>query len=100
HCGGVDEKWPIRSRARGQRHSIQCRAERVLAPRRTDGLDKPRFENVRERPSDGDRTRHPVQLFERMVPTNHAILEIQHDEAVVEGLQYILVELAQAIELV
>ena len=35
-----------------------------------------------------------------MVPSDHAILEIQHDEAVVERLEDVLVELAQPIELV
>ncbi len=63
------------------------------------GLDEARVEDVAEATAHGGGGRHAVELFERAVPPEDAAVRIRDDQPVVERLQDVVAELAEAIEL-
>ena len=58
-----------------------------------------RVEQTIERLAERVRARDAVQPLERLVPPDHAIVEAHDQQPVVERLENVLVERAQAIEL-
>ena len=66
------------------------------APRRTAR----RTPRPARRPDRRRAARHAVQRFERAVPAHDPVVEVEHQQAVVERLEDVLVELAHPIELV
>ena len=83
-----------RSRPARQRHAIERRAKRVVALRGVQGFDKRPVEDIRELSTNRAGARHAVEAFERAIPAHDPLVDVEHHQAIVEGFEDVLVELA------
>ena len=101
HDGGVDDqrlaaRWR-RAPVSGIRDSVAPSgvSRRAARSASTNGASKTSSSGA----ADGVGARHAVELLERAVPADDAVVEVDHQQAVVERLEDVLVERAQPIEL-
>jgi hypothetical protein len=72
---------------------------RRVAPRRAQRLDERRLEQLVEAPRRRLALRHAGERLHRRVPPHYPIVQVEHEQAVIERLDDVLVEGAHAIEL-
>ena len=82
-----------------QRQTRQRRPVGRVAPSRANRLSELRVENIAQRPPDRVAPRDAVQLLQRRVPPDDPVVEVDHEQAVVERLENVLVERAHPVEL-
>ena len=97
--GDVDEQPRGIVLTSGERHTEERRAARVLPPLGAQRLDERRLEHVGQQSIDGVNPGHAVEGLERAIPADDPLGAVEHDQAVLERFEDVLVELAQAVEL-
>ncbi len=98
HDGDVEQQPVVGRAMRDQRDPRQRRAVGRITQGPGHGFHETRVEDVTEPAAHGGCGRHTVELFERAVPPEDASVRIGDDQPVVERLQHVVAELAQAIE--
>ena len=100
HRRGVHEERFVGGAAACERHPVERRTCRVIPAGGAERLHELVVEDLHERPAHGRRTRDAVQLLEARFHRTMRSLRSSDDQAVVERLDDVLVELAQPRELV